>query len=152
MNPLTSYRVHPIDWLNAQTIMILPAMIITDSFGIAVSYILIRALHDRLNHANIGTNLGPLRYIFVTPQSHRIHHSLDPAHAHANYGVSLSIWDRLFGTQHEDDVSYPLTGAPSRDFPTEQAAPLHALPTCFLRQLAYPILAGARQFTGGRKA
>ena len=138
MNPLTSYRVHPVDWLNAQTIKILPAMIITDSFGVTISYILFHSLHDRLNHANIGSNLGPLRYIFVTPQSHRIHHSMRAEHAHSNFGVSLSIWDRIFGTQNDDEHSFPETGAPSRDFPVEQGQPLLALPSCFAKQLAHP--------------
>jgi len=39
-----------------------------------------------------------LRLLFVTPDMHRVHHSIEEAEANANFGFNLSIWDRLFGT------------------------------------------------------
>lgn len=53
-----------------------------------------------LNHANIYLPLGPLQYIFNSPQMHIWHHSKElPKGAYGvNYGISLSIWDYLFGT------------------------------------------------------
>lgn len=52
------------------------------------------------NHANL--NLPPkidryLRWFIVTPDMHRVHHSVYPAEINSNYGFCLSIWDRLFG-------------------------------------------------------
>lgn len=39
-----------------------------------------------------------LRWLFVTPDMHRIHHSVEKRETNSNYGFNLSIWDRLLGT------------------------------------------------------
>lgn len=39
-----------------------------------------------------------VRRLLVTPDMHRIHHSLQPSETNSNYGTVLSCWDRLFGT------------------------------------------------------
>lgn len=49
-------------------------------------------------HSNLHVPLGPLEWIFCTPQNHRRHHARVPGTAHGNYGTVLSIWDRVFGT------------------------------------------------------
>ncbi|MEO0914327.1 MAG: sterol desaturase family protein, partial [Pseudomonadota bacterium] len=53
------------------------------------------------NHANL--KLPPrvdaaLRRLVVTPDMHRIHHSVHRSEHDTNYGFSLSLWDQLFGT------------------------------------------------------
>lgn len=53
------------------------------------------------NHANVNlpTFLDKaIRPIIVTPDMHRIHHSVHRDEHNTNYGFNLSIWDRLFGT------------------------------------------------------
>lgn len=53
------------------------------------------------NHANVKLPLSLdrfLRWIFVTPDFHRVHHSSDPRETHQNYGFNLSVWDRIFKT------------------------------------------------------
>ena len=49
-------------------------------------------------HANITVNIGLFKYIFVTPQSHRLHHSIDRSDSDTNYGAIFSFWDVLFRT------------------------------------------------------
>ena len=39
-----------------------------------------------------------LRLVLVTPDMHRVHHSVHRQEHDSNYGFALSIWDRLFGT------------------------------------------------------
>lgn len=39
-----------------------------------------------------------LRRVIVTPDMHRVHHSVAPRETHSNFGFNLSWWDRLFGT------------------------------------------------------
>jgi sterol desaturase/sphingolipid hydroxylase (fatty acid hydroxylase superfamily) len=53
-----------------------------------------------LNHANIYLPLGPLKYLFNSPQMHIWHHvkELPKGTSGVNYGITLSIWDYLFGT------------------------------------------------------
>ena len=53
------------------------------------------------NHANLRLPSAldrVLRLIVVTPDMHRVHHSIDRREHDANYGFNLSIWDRLLGT------------------------------------------------------
>ena len=57
-------------------------------------------------HANVTIDIGVLKYLFVTPQSHRIHHALGEEFRDKNFGAVFSVWDVLFGTyvapSHED--------------------------------------------------
>lgn len=53
------------------------------------------------NHGNIGIPPGLdriLRYFVVTPDMHRVHHSVIIRETNSNFGFNLSWWDRLFGT------------------------------------------------------
>lgn len=53
------------------------------------------------NHANLAIPVPVdrvLRLVLVTPDVHRIHHSIHPAEHHANFGFHLTWWDRLFRT------------------------------------------------------
>jgi sterol desaturase/sphingolipid hydroxylase (fatty acid hydroxylase superfamily) len=53
------------------------------------------------NHANIKLPLGVLRYIFNNPQMHVWHHAKQmPRTYGANFGLTLSLWDFLFGTAY----------------------------------------------------
>ena len=47
-----------------------------------------------------------LRIVVVTPDMHRVHHSVDRAETDRNFGFTLSWWDRLLGTYREE----PRTG------------------------------------------
>ena len=53
-----------------------------------------------LNHANIKLPLGPFKYLLNNPQMHIWHHSkeLPEGSYGVNYGITLSLWDYLFGT------------------------------------------------------
>lgn len=46
-----------------------------------------------------------LRTLIPTPSAHRIHHSILTADHHSNYGAMLSVWDRMFGTWREKEVT-----------------------------------------------
>ncbi|MEQ1698101.1 MAG: sterol desaturase family protein [Hyphomicrobiaceae bacterium] len=53
------------------------------------------------NHANVRLPASldnAIRRVIVTPDMHRIHHSVHRDEHNTNYGFNLSIWDRLFGT------------------------------------------------------
>ncbi|WMI66162.1 sterol desaturase family protein [Aestuariibaculum sp. YM273] len=87
-----------------------------------------------LNHANLGWNYGPLKYILNNPKMHIWHHVKDlPKQAKfgINYGITLSIWDYLFNTAHipyngrdielgfEGDEAFP------KDFISQELYPLN---------------------------
>lgn len=83
-----------------------------------------------LNHANIKLTWGPLKYVFNNPVMHLYHHSyvLPDGKKGINYGISLSIWDYLFGTNYIPDDS----GTIPLGFPGDEK-----VPPGFLKQLIY---------------
>jgi sterol desaturase/sphingolipid hydroxylase (fatty acid hydroxylase superfamily) len=53
------------------------------------------------NHGNVRLPKrvdGLLRWLVVTPDMHRVHHSVLPRETNSNFGFNLPWWDRLFGT------------------------------------------------------
>ncbi|MCF6339125.1 MAG: sterol desaturase family protein [Gammaproteobacteria bacterium] len=53
------------------------------------------------NHSNVSlpSRLDRIvRWFVVTPDMHRVHHSVEDNEANSNFGFNLSLWDRLFGT------------------------------------------------------
>ncbi|MCL6266958.1 sterol desaturase family protein [Flagellimonas myxillae] len=55
-----------------------------------------------LNHANVKITYGPLKYILNNPVMHLYHHSYElPKNRYGvNFGISLSLWDYIFKTNH----------------------------------------------------
>lgn len=94
-----------------------------------------------LNHSNIYLPLGPLRFIFNNPQMHIWHHAelLPKGSYGVNYGISLSLWDHLFGT-----VYMPFDGRDEKlGFKDVEHFPDH-----FLQQELSPIKAGFKKLLG----
>ncbi|MDA0985407.1 MAG: sterol desaturase family protein [Bacteroidetes bacterium] len=60
-----------------------------------------------LNHANIKLSWGPLKYILNNPIMHLYHHAYDLPKGRfgVNFGISLSLWDYLFHTDHVPDTN-----------------------------------------------
>lgn len=55
------------------------------------------ALRIRATASNDRMHQGP-RWLVVTPDMHRVHHSVADDEANSNFGFNLAWWDRLFGT------------------------------------------------------
>ena len=56
------------------------------------------------NHGNVGLPKAldkMLRWFIVTPDMHRVHHSVEDDETNSNFGFNLSWWDRLFGTYRD---------------------------------------------------
>lgn len=120
LNYFTEYRNHPVDSAIAITVSAIPAFIFIPDVEALAVLVWFRHFHTRFYHCNIRTNLGWLRYILVTPQSHRVHHSTEERHQDKNFGLTFSIWDYLFGTQYRSYDEYPETGISDDRFPLPQ--------------------------------
>ncbi|WP_299700470.1 sterol desaturase family protein [uncultured Pontibacter sp.] len=82
------------------------------------------------NHSNLHIPLGPLRFLFNNPQMHIWHHAKHMPHRYgANYGISLSVWDYLFGTAYMPDDGRDI------ELGFEE---VEAYPKSFLEQQFYP--------------
>ncbi|HET7360571.1 MAG TPA: sterol desaturase family protein, partial [Salinimicrobium sp.] len=79
-----------------------------------------------LNHANIAWDYGPFKYIFNNPKMHIWHHSREVPDRHknrngVNFGLTLSIWDYLFGTAYlpQENKKIEIGLAEEKDFPQD---------------------------------
>ncbi|MEZ5411525.1 MAG: sterol desaturase family protein [Acidimicrobiales bacterium] len=137
----TTNKIHPFDYLIEHAVLFVPFFFLLPEVTEqprAVTVLGLALLWFRApQHANVRVNLGPLRWFMVSPQNHRIHHSADPAHYNSNYS-SLFTWDRLFGTQHPDDVSYPATGIGDPEYPEPRSYRPRDLLSSVTAQLLYP--------------
>ncbi len=97
----TGLRFHPLEILlsfgiKALFILALGAPVI----AVLIFEVVLNAL-ALFNHANVCLPRrldAVLRWLIVTPDFHRVHHSWYPHETNTNFGFNLSLWDRLFGT------------------------------------------------------
>jgi sterol desaturase/sphingolipid hydroxylase (fatty acid hydroxylase superfamily) len=94
-------RFHWMENLIYKTAQYIPLAMI--GFGLDDFFIvhIIATAIGHLNHSNIPLTYGPLKYVLNSPAMHIWHHvkQLPTGHAHGiNFGISLSLWDHLFGT------------------------------------------------------
>ena len=76
-----------------------------------------------LNHSNIKLTWGPLKYLINNPVMHLYHHAytLPEGRYGVNYGISLSLWDYIFGTHYipEDSGTIALGFEGDEHFPKD---------------------------------
>jgi sterol desaturase/sphingolipid hydroxylase (fatty acid hydroxylase superfamily) len=97
----TGLRFHPLEILLSMAIkMGLVALIGAPVWGVILFEVILNGM-AMFNHGNVRLPYRAdalLRMLFVTPDMHRVHHSVIPIETNSNYGFNLSLWDRLFGT------------------------------------------------------
>jgi len=97
----TGARFHPFEIILS---MVIKLSVIAALGPPAVAVLIFEVLLNTLamfNHANARVPLGLdklLRRIIVTPDMHRVHHSVIPHETNSNFGFNLAVWDRWFGT------------------------------------------------------
>jgi len=124
----TGLRFHPVEIILSMLIkMTVVALLGAPVLAVIVFEIVLNGM-AMFNHANVRLPAGLdrlLRLLFITPDVHRIHHSIIRAETNSNYGFNLSVWDRLFGTFREQ----PQRGHEGMVIGLEhlQSAPTHQL-------------------------
>ncbi len=97
----TALRFHPIEIGLSMLYKIALVLLLGPAAVAVVLFEVILNGCAMFNHANVALPRGldrVLRLIIVTPDFHRVHHSVLPHEHNGNYGFNLSIWDRLFAT------------------------------------------------------
>ena len=97
----TAIRFHPIEIALSMLWKIVCVVAIGASPEAVILFEIILNGCAIFNHANVALPVGVdrfLRAFIVTPDMHRVHHSVLSHEHNSNYGFNLSIWDRLFGT------------------------------------------------------
>ena len=147
MNFFSDGRTHFFEYIIAALIIFLPSFAVRIEPPTILAWVIVKQWASLIYHSNLRTNYGLLRYVLVTPQSHRIHHSRLPEHRDKNFGTLLSIWDHLFGTQYRNYDEYPETGICDEHFPHEQSMWPDQIIVTYVSQFLYPI----RQLLQGDK-
>lgn len=97
------FRFHFMETIIYKSLQYLPLAML--GFGIEQFFIvhMVSVFIGHLNHANLNWDYGPLKYILNNPKMHLWHHARELPKHHkygVNYGLSLSLWDYIFGTAH----------------------------------------------------
>ncbi|MCB1752159.1 MAG: sterol desaturase family protein [Gammaproteobacteria bacterium] len=111
LNPLTFYRVHPLENLLFALRHALVAGAVTgvfifcfgaqldlySIFGSNLFVVCLSAFTSNLRHSHVRLGYGRwLETLLISPAQHQVHHT--PGHTRHNYGSVLALWDWLFGS------------------------------------------------------
>ena len=125
-------RFHWMETVIYKSLQYIPLAMI--GFGLDDFFILhiVTIVLGHINHANVKITYGPLKYLINNPVMHLWHHAKELPAGNSkgvNYGISLSLWDYLFGTAYipNENEYVPLGFEQSEEFPKT-----------FLQQLTHP--------------
>ena len=97
----TGARFHPLEILLSMVIKLgVVAALGAPAVAVLIFEVLLNAT-SMFNHGNVRLPRRAdhlLRRIVVTPEMHRVHHSILPRETNSNFGFNLPWWDRMFGT------------------------------------------------------
>jgi len=144
----TGLRFHPIEILLS---VVIKMMVVLALGAPAVAVLTFEVLLNAtaiFNHANLRLpeRLDRiLRLVLVTPDMHRVHHSVVPRETNSNFGFNLAVWDRLFGTYR----AQPAAGHAGMVIGIEQFRDPRELR--LERMLTQPLREDARTYPLGRR-
>ncbi|EGW55208.1 sterol desaturase family protein [Candidatus Endoriftia persephonae] len=100
----TGARFHTFEIILSMLIKFATIMVLGPPVVAVVIFEVLLNATAMFNHGNVRlpTSLDRvLRWFLVTPDMHRVHHSVEDDEANSNFGFSLPWWDRLFGTYRD---------------------------------------------------
>jgi sterol desaturase/sphingolipid hydroxylase (fatty acid hydroxylase superfamily) len=128
----TGLRFHPIEIVLSMLIKFAAVVVLgPPALAVIIFEVLLNATAV-FNHANLRLPVGldrVLRLFVVTPDMHRVHHSVNAHETNSNFGFSIPWWDRLFGTYkaQPDDGHVSMTIGLDKLRDTKWSASLPAL-------------------------
>jgi len=116
----TGARFHPIEILLSMLIKLaVIALLGPPAVAVMIFEVILNAT-AMFNHGNVRLPVGldrVLRLLVVTPDMHRVHHSIEDHETNSNFGFNLPWWDRLFGTyQAQPDAGHEAMTIGIRDY------------------------------------
>jgi sterol desaturase/sphingolipid hydroxylase (fatty acid hydroxylase superfamily) len=101
-------RFHPVEIIISMGIKMAIIIILgAPAWSVLMFEVLLNAT-SMFNHSNVFMNYRIdqfLRTFLVTPDMHRVHHSVIIQETNSNFGFNLPCWDRLFGTYRDQPAS-----------------------------------------------
>lgn len=100
----TGARFHPLEMILSMSIKLTTVVLLGPPLVAVILFELLLSGMALFNHANVRLPARldrALRWLIVTPDMHRVHHSVADDEANSNFGFNLSCWDRLLGTYRD---------------------------------------------------
>lgn len=97
----TGLRFHPLEIILSMGIKFAVIAVLGPPVLAVIIFEILLNATSMFNHSNLRLPLGldrVLRLFVVTPDMHRVHHSVADDETNSNFGFNLPWWDRLFGT------------------------------------------------------
>jgi len=97
----TGARFHPVEIVLSMLIKFAAILVLGPPAAAVLIFEVALNATSMFNHGNVRLPLAldrALRLAVVTPDMHRVHHSIEDHETNSNFGFNLSVWDRLFGT------------------------------------------------------
>ncbi len=97
----TGFRFHPVEIVLSMLIKFAVIAALGAPPLAVLIFELLLSTTSLFNHTNLALPRAldrALRLMLVTPDMHRVHHSISPNETNSNFGFNLPWWDRLFGT------------------------------------------------------
>lgn len=97
----TGTRFHPVEMLLSMVIKTAAILVIGAPVAAVLVFEIALNASSMFNHSNVRIPQrldSVLRWLVVTPDMHRVHHSIRGEETDRNFGFNLPWWDRLFGT------------------------------------------------------
>lgn len=97
----TGARFHPLEIILSMLIKFATILLLGPPVVAVVIFEVLLNATAMFNHGNVKLPTSVdriLRWFVVTPDMHRVHHSVEDDEANSNFGFNLPWWDRLFGT------------------------------------------------------
>lgn len=118
---LASFRLGWTSLISAGWIVYLPLVLMGFDPLLVFALLSLNLRYQFFLHTEAVGRLGPLEWVLNTPAHHRLHHASNTAYLDCNYGGTLIVFDRLFGTlareRPDEPLRYGLAHRPRRDNP-----------------------------------
>ncbi|NQY95058.1 MAG: sterol desaturase family protein [Campylobacteraceae bacterium] len=101
----TGARFHTIEIIFSMFIKLIAIILLGPSVFAVILFEVILNGMAMFNHGNVGLPKSfdtLLRFFIVTPDMHRVHHSIEEDETNSNFGFNLTWWDRIFGTYRKE--------------------------------------------------
>jgi sterol desaturase/sphingolipid hydroxylase (fatty acid hydroxylase superfamily) len=101
----TGVRFHPVEVVFSMGIKLGAVTLLGAAPAAVLIFEVLLNTTSMFNHSNVWIPAAVdrvLRRILVTPDMHRIHHSIVPHETNSNFGFNVPWWDRMFGTYREE--------------------------------------------------
>ncbi len=116
----TGARFHPIEIILSMLIKFAVIVVLGPPVVAVIVFEVLLNATAMFNHSNVRIPQPAdsfIRRLIVTPDMHRVHHSIEDHETNSNFGFNLSVWDRLFGTyQDQPDAGHKAMTIGIRDF------------------------------------